>query len=91
MTDNNNVAAATTARGLAKAHEIYRGDWDADGTTAVYLPDAIAQQLLYARGWTRANGAWHAPTGERIWDIGEALQLALTADVADPTPPPLNA
>lgn len=82
----------TTTAGEDVARDIYRGDWDADGTTSLYLPTAIAEQLLRARGWQRLYSGhidpqpagWRSPTGHRCWETAEALQIAITADVAGP-------
>ena len=42
--------------------------------------------LLVARGWQilkddRGTRAFVAPDGERVWNVDEALTLALTAEV----------
>lgn len=68
---------------LNAARRLFRTDWDENGSTAVHLPSAIASQLLEARDWTRqSNGRWNAPDGLFFtWDVGEALALALAAEV----------
>lgn len=82
------TTAPTTATGLEAARRLFRTDWDADGTTSVHLPAAIAVDLLIARGWTlevggRADGRWNAPDGVTFaWGTDEALQLALAAEVS---------
>ena len=83
MTDNNapTDAAATTARGLAKANEIYRGDWDADGTTAVYLPDAIAQQL------SPSSASWQRSASRRACPPRWPTQRRSCARSANPRSP----
>jgi hypothetical protein len=83
MTDNTN--SHTTADGLRQAHEAFHGDWDRRGVTMVFLPAAATEALLAARGWTRGQwrgrtGPWRSPTGDRIWETGEAIALALTAE-----------
>ncbi|WP_027004809.1 hypothetical protein [Conexibacter woesei] len=88
MTDHTNNH--TTADGLRRAHEAFRGDWDRRGVTMVFLPSAATETLLAARGWTRGQwrgrtGPWRSPTGERIWETGEAIALALTAEVLTDT------
>lgn len=84
MIDDNN-ARNTTAEGLRRAREIFRGDWDDNGTTAVYLPRAVAEKALADRGWRRGThrrgpGPWISPSGYREWDTNEALRMAITAE-----------
>ena len=48
----------------------------------VHLNGEIAETLIYARGWHRNGlGAWVAPDGDKVWNLDEALTLALTAEV----------
>lgn len=73
----------TTLAGEQDALQIMRGDWDEDGATSVHLPTDVAWALLFARGWKRAApGGWDSPNGARYWETSEALQIALTAEVA---------
>lgn len=76
---------------LDAARERLRGDWDEDGTSSVYLPVDAAQALLRARGWTTeqrelkrsgfAYTVYIAPDGEQYDSAGDALQVALVAEV----------
>lgn len=75
----------TTTTDLDKARQRLRGDWDAQGTITVGLPDDVATALLESRGWTREQrGAdyvlWVAPDGGWCWERDEALTLALVAE-----------
>ena len=56
------------------------------GIVSVHLNGSIADALLLARGWTiladdRGTRAFVAPDGDRVWNIDEALTVALTAEV----------
>lgn len=84
MIDTNNIPE-TTAEGLTRAREIFRGDWDEHGTTAVYLPTPVAEKALADRGWRRGThrrgpGPWISPTGHQEWDTDLALRMAITAE-----------
>lgn len=77
------------------AQRVFAGDWDADGTTSVYLPREFGRKLLEKRGWmieeqgySRGNRRPHlrqtvyrAPDGETYYGMDEALQIALVAEV----------
>lgn len=63
------------------ARDLYSTDWDEGGTASIYLPDAIAAALLRQHGWRREQHGWRSPNGHKVWERGEALQLALTAAV----------
>lgn len=68
------------ANPIAKAIDRMSGEWDENGTVGVHLPADVAPLLLTGRGWTFADGAWVAPTGERFWMVDEALTTALVAE-----------
>lgn len=65
----------------AEAARIYSGEWDADGTTSVYLPKDIAAQLLEANGWERdeMRRGWVSPEGEQYWEVSDCLAIELSA------------
>ena len=80
----NLVANATQE---AAARRIYQGDWDSEGTVAVYLPDDVGTKLLESCGWRYEEwgtargpvGQWVSPNGDRRWEREGALQIALTS------------
>lgn len=83
---------STTPQDLTAARHLMAGDWDADGTISIHLPDAVVTPLLEARGWRvethearRLKGATYnkyiAPDGVEYWERDEALALALVAEV----------
>lgn len=56
--------------------------WDEGPTVSVHLPADIARFFLKARGWRHEGaGYWTAPDGARFWELDEALQLAIAAEV----------
>ncbi len=75
----------TTEVGELNALDTYRrDDWDSKGTVSLYIPEREARQMLMARGWTHqvTAGGWTSPAGRHYWELQEALQLALVAEVA---------
>ena len=75
----------TTEVGEQAALDTYRrDDWDSKGTVSLYIPEREARQMLMARGFTYAGaqGGWTSPAGHHYWELQEALQIALVAEVA---------
>ncbi len=70
---------------IDKANERLQGDWDGDGVVSVHLPKAEARRLLTLLDFEMpAEGRYGydpivAPSGEKFWETGEALQVALVA------------
>jgi hypothetical protein len=81
---------------MANASELLRADWDAFGEVSTSLPAAAVDRLLIARGWTlpapgrRGLDQLVGPTGERVWEVDEALRLALVAEALAPAPEPVD-
>lgn len=69
-----------TATQEIRAKNVYCGDWDESGIVAVYLPSNAAAVALRRMGWSRFGSAdpWVSPNGEKYWETGEALQIAIT-------------
>lgn len=75
--------------GLTEARELFRTDWDENGTVAVYLPREQALNILKRAGWSflqsrRGNREWQsyiAPDGQLYYELDEALRIALCAEV----------
>jgi hypothetical protein len=74
------------AEAIAKAREVFRGDWDAQGTSSAHLPLFVAEEWLRARGWVGGGGGlWVAPGGDAVsgrgrCDIYQALALQIRAE-----------
>jgi hypothetical protein len=56
------------------------------GVVSVHLNGDVVDALLAASGWTiladdRGTRAFVAPDGDRVWNVDEALTIALTAEV----------
>lgn len=47
---------------------------------AVSVTSDEAHAILLGRGWTRRDGAWFTPEGERVWQTDEALETILHRD-----------
>lgn len=76
------AAGTTKPAAVERALDLYGGDWDSDGTRSINLPAHVAEALLTERGWVWDVNRWRAPGGLTFWHTSEALQVALTAEVA---------
>lgn len=67
------------------AEQIYKGDWDKDGTTTIALSTYIAKALAAKLGITRNGKKGPYTFGDKqYWELDEALQIALTVDALSP-------
>lgn len=74
-----------TMQAETAASDIRSGDWDDEGTAAIYLPAETAVKALYKMGFTytgnlhNRDGMWRSPANMTFWETDDALAHALVA------------